>query len=397
MKILRTLTRKRFYAYALGIIVATGVLAANSFTSPTSAQATDSIYLTPGSGSYAVGSNFTVTVRENSGSQVNAAEADLSYSTAYLEFVSIDASGSAFGIDASSTGGNGSVSIARGNTSPVSGDQLVAKVTFKALLAGPANVTMQNNSVVLSSSTNSNVVTTRNGGSFTLTSAVSPSPSPSPTPTPAPTPSPTPTPTTKPSPTPTTKPATNSTVSVAPNGNSQSTPLPGDSTIELNAPATVQTTPGVDKDVTKVEYYVNGKLVATVDKTPYSYSVDTTKYRNGKYTLTTKTYYKSGKIDSSNAALVVKNPYSSRQFFLQLRHYAWLVIIALLIVGELLWMRFFKHRSFKNPYGGAGTGTGFGGIGGGTTPTSTGGGSTGKPNVVVGGTPSVVVEPKTAV
>jgi hypothetical protein len=182
---------------------------------------------------------------------------------------------------------------------------------------------MQNNSVVLSSSTNSNVVTTRNGGSFTLTSAVSPSPSPSPspTPTPAPTPSPTPTPTTKPSPTPTTKPATNSTVSVAPNGNSQSTPLPGDSTVELNAPATVQTTPGVDKDVTKVEYYVNGKLVATVDKTPYSYSVDTTKYRNGKYTLTTKTYYKSGKIDSSNAALVVKNPYSSRQFFLQLRHY----------------------------------------------------------------------------
>ena len=186
--------RSKFYAFATVMLGAT--LVVSGLTSTVNAQAADSIYVAPSSGSYVVGSTFTISLRENSSGPVNAAEADLSYSTASLQFVSIDGSSSAFGIDAQSTGGSGSVSVSRGNTSPVNGDQLIAKVSFKALATGTANIQMQNSSVVLSSSTNSNVVNTRNGAAYTLSAASSPAPAPSPTPSPSPgaTPSPSPMP-----------------------------------------------------------------------------------------------------------------------------------------------------------------------------------------------------------
>ncbi len=363
MNILHTALNKRFYLYAAGFLVANGVLATNVlYSQPVHAQAANSIYLAGASGSYAVGSTFTVSIRENSGSAVNAAEADLSYSTSALQFVSIDGSGSAFGIDASSSGGNGTVTVSRGNTSAVNGDQLIAKVTFKALAITTASVQMQSSSVVLSSTTNTNVVNARNGGTYSLTSPTGSSPNPSPTPTPpAPSPSPSPTPNPSPSPNPSPTGSTSTTtsrasstakVSIAPQGNTQSTALPGDSVVELSTPATVQTTPAENKDVTKVEYLVNGKVIDTETKPPYSHSIDTTKYRNGTYKLTTKTYYKDGKTDSSDSDLVVKNPFGMSQLLLQARHYSWiLLVLVVIVVGLLVLKSRRKQRApISDPY-----------------------------------------------
>lgn len=350
MKTFTVSLTKRFSLLALGLLVSGGLLVvAQASSRPVAAQAIDSIYLAPASGSYAVGSSFTIAVRENSGSAVNAAEANLSYPVSALEYQSIDGSGSAFGIDANSTGGNGSVNIARGTTSPVTGDQLIAKVTFKVLAITTATIQMQSSSVVLSSSTNINVVNARNGGTYTLTAPIGSTPPPAPslspnpsTPTPAPKANPTPSPSK-----PVTRGASTSAVTIASQGNSQLSALPGDSVVELSTPATVETTPTSTKPVAKVEYLVNGKLVATIKAPPYSYSVDTTKYRNGSYTLTTKTFYRDGSTDSSKASLVVKNPYGLSQVLLQLRHYLWMMVVIILLVTGSIW--FIKRKNTQGP------------------------------------------------
>src|SRR4051812_4159260 len=70
---------------------------------------------------------FTVNVREDSGAAtVNAVQANLTYPAASLELISIDTTTSAFPLEAQSTGGNGSISLARatnGGAPAVTGNQ----------------------------------------------------------------------------------------------------------------------------------------------------------------------------------------------------------------------------------------------------------------------------------
>jgi hypothetical protein len=338
MRTLSWLLKKRHYLYIAGLLFGAAVLLGNGVDeNRTSAQAVDSIYVTPAAGSYTVGNNFTVSVRVNTTDQVNAAGADLTYSN-NLEYVSNDGSGSAFGIDAHSTGGSGTVSLSRATITAVSGDQLVAKVTFKVLAAGSGVLTMQSSSQALSSTTNQNVLTAQSGGSFSLQAAASATPATPPATPPVKTTTP-PAAVSKPSST-----TTKATTDIAPQGNPTPTPLPGDSNVELKAPATVETTPNPNKQVSKVEYRLNGKLVKTDTTPPYDKAIDTTKLRNGTYTLTTKTYYKDGTVDSSKVSLTASNPFGPTQLWLQLRHYAWLVAILLVIIGELLYLAFFRNR-----------------------------------------------------
>jgi hypothetical protein len=120
--------------------------------------ANNTMYLTPASGSYTVGSTVTVAVRENSGStDVNAVEADLSYNSTDLQYLSSDFSTSAFEISATSSGGSGVVSMARGTTNAsLSGDQLIGNLSFKVLAAGTGTVTFTTTSGVASNGTNTN-------------------------------------------------------------------------------------------------------------------------------------------------------------------------------------------------------------------------------------------------
>lgn len=107
-----------------------------------------SIYLSPQNQTYAPGATFTVEVRENSGtSSVLAAQANFSYPATLVEFVSIDTTVGPFTTQAQAIGGNGQVNIgvglAAGGTAPVApitGDQLLARVTFRALAGGTVNM-----------------------------------------------------------------------------------------------------------------------------------------------------------------------------------------------------------------------------------------------------------------
>lgn len=344
MKLMAWIVDRRHYAYVMAVLVAGGLLFGNGGLQEQriSAQAANSMYVTPASGNHAVGSTFTVSIRENSAVAINVAQAELKYSSG-LEFVSIDGAGSAFAIDASSVGGNGLVTISRGLTGSVSGDQLISKVTFRVIAAGTATIEVLGGSELVSIADSQAILKVRTGGSYNLQASGATAPIPVP-PTSTPT-----TPTTNPGRGTTTSSNNRTTsppsVTIASEGSSQATPLPGDSVVELEAAATIETVTNADRPVEKVEYILNGKVVATDTTPPYSHALDTTNMRNGTYSLVTKTYYEQGDPDTSEASVVVKNAFGIKQFWLQAKHYAWIIIILVIVIGELIYLKFFRGRN----------------------------------------------------
>ena len=139
---------------------------------PAAAAGTANVYLTPASASVTNGNNITVNVYEDSGSDsVNAVQANLTYSTSQLSYVSYSNSGSPFTIEAQNPSGDtGSLDFARGTTTPVSGAQLVVSITFKAVASsGTAAVNFANGTAVVRSSDNGSETLNETGGSYTLT------------------------------------------------------------------------------------------------------------------------------------------------------------------------------------------------------------------------------------
>jgi hypothetical protein len=133
--------------------------------------ASSQLYLSPAKSSVSAGQTFTVQVHANSGTQsVNAVQADLSYPADKLSFVSLDDSTSAFTIKAIGDGSTpGTVHIARGNTTALTGDQLVATVTFTAKPAkGAATVSFLPSSALVTSDSHANIATTTSGGTYSI-------------------------------------------------------------------------------------------------------------------------------------------------------------------------------------------------------------------------------------
>jgi len=119
------------------------------------------IYLSPASGNFSVGSTISVSVRVNTGGEViNAAEAIISYPADLLSFVWVSGSGSAFQVEAQGTGGGGTVHIARGAYPPgvSSSNALLAVVGFKVKATGTAVLSLQSGSRALRQSDSSDVV-----------------------------------------------------------------------------------------------------------------------------------------------------------------------------------------------------------------------------------------------
>jgi chitodextrinase len=134
------------------------------------------LYLAPASSTTALGSTFTVTVHENSGSDaVNAVEADLTYPTNLLQFVSSDGSTSPFTVQAANTGGNGTVTLSRGNQTALTGDQVVAVLTFKTLAVGQASIAFASSSALVRASDQTNVLVTTTPGIYTVADEEPPS------------------------------------------------------------------------------------------------------------------------------------------------------------------------------------------------------------------------------
>jgi hypothetical protein len=214
------------------------------------APAPPTIYLNPASQTIGPNGTITVDVRENSGATaVNAVQANFSYPTTLLTFVSIDATTSAFGTQAENTGSAGAVRIARGTTTPVTGDQLVARVTFQAgATGGAATLAFTSGTALVNSATNQDILgslAATAGGTYTID--------------------------TNPPTTTVTSPTSGATLALG------------------STPALTATATDAESSVTKVEFYIDGALANTDTTSPYSFTW-TTGVTAGAHTIQAKGY-----------------------------------------------------------------------------------------------------------
>ena len=147
-----------------------------SFSSE-SVYAGGNLYLSPASKIVPQGSVFSVSVRVSSTEPINTVQANLSYPTDKVDFVSINTVGSAFDIQAENSGGGGLIKIGRGLVGVVTGDKLVASINFKAKVnSGSASITFAAGSEA--DNAGNVVVSATKGGKYTFTDLPTPPPPP---------------------------------------------------------------------------------------------------------------------------------------------------------------------------------------------------------------------------
>jgi hypothetical protein len=202
------------------------------------------------------GTTFSVQVRENSGLEpVNAVQANLTYDATKLDFVSLDSppSGTLFTTVAEGSGGAGSIRIARalaGGAPVVTGDQLVATVTFRAkYIPGATAVSFAAGSAVVRSTDNIDILGSTTGGTYTV---------------------------------------------VDPPPYNVAITTPANNSIVKGTSVLVQATASDDLAVTKVEFYVDSETSprSTVTAAPYQFTLNTTSplLADGAHTISAKAY-----------------------------------------------------------------------------------------------------------
>jgi hypothetical protein len=138
--------------------------------------------ISPGTGVYTVGSTFTAQVTLNTqGKPVNAAEGGIKFNPNELSVVSVDKGNSIFNLwvtEPTFSNSAGTISFSGGLPSGYTGSAgRVFNITFKAKSAASSRVSITNGSVLANDGMGTNVLTSMNGGTFTIQA-----PSTSPTP-----------------------------------------------------------------------------------------------------------------------------------------------------------------------------------------------------------------------
>lgn len=162
-----------FMKKILPILIFTFFLATLSLILPKPASASGTLYFSPGSGTKYNGQNFTVSVRAKGMDNVDAVKAVFTYPTDKLTFVSISSGGSAWGIKAQETASGGTIEIDRGNIGNLSGDKLVASVTFKPK-TNSGTVSLNFTGDCALTLAGANVISGKTNASFTLADAPPP-------------------------------------------------------------------------------------------------------------------------------------------------------------------------------------------------------------------------------
>lgn len=147
IKLLKKLNIKALTSVGFAVIV--GAVGYTILSQSSARPAAPAIYMTPETLTVAANATVSVSVYEDSGSnRVLSAGVQFNYPQNLLDFVSIDSSASPFVSKVASTGGNGTVTIARGTdyelgqSGALTGPQLLGVVTFKAkATSGTANLT----------------------------------------------------------------------------------------------------------------------------------------------------------------------------------------------------------------------------------------------------------------
>ena len=146
-----------------------------------SSSSAATLSVSPGTGVYTAGQTFTARVVVNtSGENINAAEGTLSFKPGELSVVQVS-KGSIFNLwtaEPSFSNSAGTISFSGGTPTGYTGSSgSVLSVTFRTKGAGNPKVSFSNGAVLAADGRGTNVLTSMNGGSFTVASAeVSPEP-----------------------------------------------------------------------------------------------------------------------------------------------------------------------------------------------------------------------------
>lgn len=223
---------------------------------------TGNLYLIASAPSVFINNNFTVDVRINPGIAVDGIDADVTYNPAELSLVSFDSANSAFEINfEENTATAGTISLIRGNLQGgVSTDSFIGRATFKALKgSGSSQINISGNATTFGVYTNPTI----NGTVVNLETPDTTAP----------------------------------TVTIT-------SPTAGEaifSTKTLSANATDNVA------VTKVEFWIDGQLIATDNSSPYSYTIDSTTLANGSHTLQVKGFDAAGNVGTTSRSFSANN------------------------------------------------------------------------------------------
>ncbi|MBW4061805.1 hypothetical protein HJC99_04525 [Candidatus Saccharibacteria bacterium] len=217
-----------------------------------------------------------VAVRLKTTTPVNAVQVTLGYQASNLNFDSISTVGSAFAVTAQGNGAGGVNTIVRsisGGGTPVTGDVLVATVTFVAKLSGTtAAIKFAPSSMVLTAADSKSILATPVSGSYALLAPVTPASTSAPAPT------------------------TDTVVTLPPSGTGVSVPVSGAITVK---------TPATDSN-SSVAYQLDGKSIS-------SPTIDTTELSNGTHTVTGVVASPNGTRQTVTQPMAVSNDLSAWQ------------------------------------------------------------------------------------
>lgn len=180
MRTIRTLR----VSFLLALFLSGGALSVLAVPGAQAAGA--SLYLSPASGSYAVGATFTVSVKVNTGGQaVNAAQGSLSFDSSVLQAVSVSRGGSVFSLwTAEPTISGASVNFGGGVPHPGYNGSAgqVFSITFKTKKEGTAAVRLSGGAILASDGKGTDILTGLGSGSYQVSAAaVKPKPEAKPT------------------------------------------------------------------------------------------------------------------------------------------------------------------------------------------------------------------------
>jgi hypothetical protein len=127
------------------------------------------LYLSPSSMTVSPGQTFTVDVHvATNADAVDALKADIAYPASMLQYVGTSVNSQTWGTTASSTESGGVVDIEVGSSTPVSGDAVLATLTFAAVAPGDASLSLVPSSATADATTNTEILGNTSDGVYTI-------------------------------------------------------------------------------------------------------------------------------------------------------------------------------------------------------------------------------------
>lgn len=129
-----------------------------------------SMYVSPDAQTLSRGQELSLSVWANSDEEkVNAVEADINYPTDYFSFEKVDDTTSSFPLAVQADEKDGKITIVRGTTTPIQGNNLIAVVKLQIKdKSGRARISFTKDSKLFGSSSNKDILKSTKTGTYTI-------------------------------------------------------------------------------------------------------------------------------------------------------------------------------------------------------------------------------------